>query len=140
MLVRLLYASRAVNPDPAAIEAILAQSRQHNPASGITGVLCYGNGIFLQAIEGGRSAVSELYGHIQRDARHTNVELLMFEEISERRFGGWTMGQVNMGRVNHSIMLKYAETPELNPNIMGGNASFALLEELMLTASIIGRS
>ena len=40
MLVRLLYASRAVNPDPAAIEAILAQSRQHNPASGITGVLC----------------------------------------------------------------------------------------------------
>ena len=140
MLVRLLYASRAVNPDPAAIEAILTQSRQHNPASGITGVLCYGNGIFLQAIEGGRSAVSELYGHIQRDARHTNVELLMFEEISERRFGGWTMGQVNMGRVNHSIMLKYAETPELNPYIMGGNASFALLEELMLTASIIGRS
>ena len=140
MLVRLLYASRAVDTRQEAIEAILAQSRQHNPASGITGVLCYGNGIFLQAIEGGRSAVSELYGHIQRDARHTNVELLMFEEISERRFGGWTMGQVNMGRVNHSIMLKYAETPELNPYIMGGNASFALLEELMLTASIIGRS
>ncbi len=140
MLVRLLYASRAVNPDPAAIEAILAQSRQHNPATGITGVLCYGNGIFLQAIEGGRSVVSTLYGHIQHDARHTDVELLMFEEISERRFGGWTMGQVNMGRVNHSIMLKYAETPELNPYIMGGHASFALLEELMLTASIIGRS
>ena len=140
MLVRLLYASRAVDTSPAAIEAILTQSRQHNPGCGITGVLCYGGGIFLQAIEGGRSAVSELYGHIQRDARHTNVELLMFEEISERRFGGWTMGQVNMGRVNHSIMLKYAETPELNPYIMGGNASFALLEELMLTASIIGRS
>ena len=140
MLVRLLYASRAVNPDPAAIEAILAQSRQHNPASGITGVLCYGNGIFLQAIEGGRSAVSELYGHIQRDARHCDVELLMFEEIAERRFGGWTMGQVNMGRVNHSVMLKYAETPELNPYAMGGRASFALLEELMMTAAIIGRS
>lgn len=140
MLVRLLYASRAVNPDPAAIEAILTQSRQHNPASGITGVLCYGNGIFLQAIEGGRSAVSELYGHIQRDARHSHVELLMFDEITERRFGGWTMGQVNMGRVNHSVMLKYAETPELDPYIMGGRASFALLEELMLTAAIIGRS
>ena len=140
MLVRLLYASRAVDTSPAAIEAILAQSRQHNPPSGITGVLCYGGGIFLQAIEGGRSAVSALYGHIQRDPRHTDVELLHYEEITERRFGGWTMGQVNMGRVNHSIMLKYAETPELNPYIMGGNASFALLEELMLTASIIGRS
>lgn len=140
MLVRLLYASRAVNPDPAAIEAILTQSRQHNPASGITGVLCYGNGIFLQAIEGGRSAVSELYGHIQRDARHSHVELLMFHEITERRFGGWTMGQVNMGRVNHAIMLKYAETPELDPYAMSGQASFSLLEELMLTAAIIGRS
>ena len=66
MLVRLLYASRAVDTSPAAIEAILTQSRQHNPGSGITGVLCYGGGVFLQAIEGGRSTVSELYGHIQR--------------------------------------------------------------------------
>ena len=30
MLVRLLYASRAVDTSPAAIEAILTQSRQHN--------------------------------------------------------------------------------------------------------------
>ena len=57
MLVRLLYASRVVDNSPAAIDAILAQSRQHNPGCGITGVLCYGGGIFLQAIEGGRSAV-----------------------------------------------------------------------------------
>ena len=93
MLVRLLYASRAVDTSAQAIEAILTQSRQHNPGSGITGVLCYGGGVFLQAIEGGRSAVSELYGHIQRDPRHKNVELLHYEEIAERRFGGWIMGR-----------------------------------------------
>ena len=75
MLVRLLYASRAVDTSPAAIEAILTQSRQHNPGSGITGVLCYGGGVFLQAIEGGRSAVSELYGHIQKDSRHKDCLL-----------------------------------------------------------------
>ena len=140
MLVRLLYASRAVDTSPAAIEAILAQSRQHNPPSGITGVLCYGGGIFLQAIEGGRSAVSALYGHIQRDPRHTDVELLHYEEITERRFGGWTMGQVNLSKVNHSILLKYCEKPELNPYVVSGKASFALLEELMATASIMGRA
>ena len=82
-----------------AIEAILATSREHNPSWGITGILCYGGGIFLQAIEGGRSAVSDLYGHIQRDVRHKDVELLHFEEISERRFGGWTMGQVNLSKL-----------------------------------------
>ena len=139
MLVRLLYASRAVDTSPQAIDAILAQSRQHNPQSGITGILCYGGGIFLQAIEGGRMAVSELYGHIQRDARHKDVVLLHYEEISERRFGGWTMGQVNLSKLNASTLLKYSEKPELNPYAVSGKVSLALLEELMATAAIVGR-
>ena len=139
MLVRFLYPSRAVDPSPEAIETILAKSRQYNPTCGITGILCYGGGIFLQAIEGGRMAVSELYGHIQKDIRHKDVVLLHYEEISERRFGGWTMGQVNMSKINHSILLKYAEKPELDPYAVSGSVSLALLEELMATASIIGR-
>jgi len=140
MLVRLLYASRAVDTSPEAIEAILSQSRQHNPTCGITGILCYGGSIFLQAIEGGRMAVSELYGHIQRDPRHKDVVLLDYEEISERRFGGWTMGQVNLLKLNQSILLKYSERPELNPYSVSGKVSLALLEELMATAAIIGRA
>lgn len=140
MLVRLLYASRAVNPAMNSIDEILAQSRQYNPGCGITGILCYGGGIFLQAIEGGRMAVSELYAHIQKDPRHKDVVLLHYEEITERRFGGWTMGQVNMSKINTSILLKYAEKPELDPYSVSGKVSLALLEELMATASIIGRA
>jgi hypothetical protein len=140
MLVRLLYASRAIDSNPDSIEAILAQSRNYNPTCGITGILCYGGGIFLQAIEGGRMAVSELYGHIQKDARHKDVVLLHYEEITERRFGGWTMGQVNMSKINTNILLKYAEKPELDPYSVSGKVSLALLEELMATASIIGRA
>jgi len=139
MLVRLLYASRAVDTSPEAIEGILSQSRQHNPSTGITGILCYGGGIFLQAIEGGRTAVSDLFGHIQHDARHKDVVLLHFEEISERRFGGWTMGQVNLSKLNHSILLKYSEKAELDPYSVSGKVSYALLEDLMATASICGR-
>ena len=140
MLVRLLYASRAVDMGDEAISSILAHSRQYNPALGITGILCYGGGIFLQAIEGGRMAVSELYGHILKDPRHKDVVLLDFEEISERRFGGWTMGTVNLLKLNHSILLKYSEKPELDPYAASGKVSMALLEELMATASIIGRA
>ncbi len=140
MLVRLLYASRAVDTSGDAIEAILSESRQSNPLCGITGILCYGGGIFLQAIEGGRMAVSDLYGHIQKDVRHRDVVLLHYEEISERRFGGWTMGKVDMSRINASILLKYAERPELDPYSVSGKVSLALLEELMATASIIGRA
>jgi len=140
MLVRLLYASRAVDSSADAIEAILSQARHYNPTCGITGILCYGGGIFLQAIEGGRMPISELYGHIQRDVRHKDVVLLHYEEISERRFGGWTMGQVNMSKINTNILLKYAEKPELDPYSVSGKVSLALLEELMATASIIGRA
>lgn len=140
MLVRLLYASRAVDIGDEAISSILAHSRQYNPALGITGILCYGGGVFLQAIEGGRMAVSELYGHILKDQRHKDVVLLDFEEISERRFGGWTMGTVNLLKLNHSILLKYSEKAELDPYAASGKVSMALLEELMATASIIGRA
>jgi hypothetical protein len=140
MLVRLLYASRVVDSSPDAIENILSQSRHSNPSCGITGILCYGSGIFLQAIEGGRMPVSELYGHIQHDSRHKDVVLLHYEEISERRFGGWTMGQVNLSKLNTSILLKYSEMPELDPYAVSGKVSLALLEELMATAAIIGRA
>jgi len=140
MLVRLLYASRAIDGRPETIESILHECRSRNPSGGITGVLCYGGGIFLQAIEGGRMAISQLYNQIQRDPRHKDVILLQYEEISERRFAGWTMGEVNMSRINASILLKYAEKPELDPYSVSGRVSMALLEELMATASIIGRA
>jgi hypothetical protein len=141
MLVRLLYVSRAVNQDSAkAIESILETSRAHNLHNGITGVLCYGGGIFLQAIEGGRESVNTLYNHIVADKRHSDVALLHYEEITERRFGGWTMGTVNLAKLNTSIVLKYSERPEFDPYKVSGKVSLALLEELMATASIIGRA
>jgi hypothetical protein len=140
MLVRLLYASRAVDASVEAIESILHQSREHNPCCGVTGVLCYGGGIFLQALEGGRMAISDLYGRIQRDPRHKDLVLLHYEEIVERRFAGWTMGEVNISRINASILLKYAEKPVLDPYSVSGTVSLALLDELMATASIIGRA
>jgi hypothetical protein len=141
MLVRLLYVSRLADASKTeVIDSILSESRTHNPELGITGILCYGGGIFLQAIEGGREAVSRLYNHITCDKRHKDVVLLHFEEITERRFGGWTMGQVNLAKLNTSIVLKYSEKPELDPYAVSGKVSWALLEELMATASIIGRA
>jgi Sensors of blue-light using FAD len=140
MLVRLLYASRCITDSESTIESILSQSRQHNPETGITGILCYSGDIFLQAIEGGRTAVSELYNHIAKDPRHKDIVLLHYQEIIERRFGGWTMGQVNMSKLNTTILMKYSERAELDPYSVSGSVSLALLEELMATASIIGRA
>ena len=141
MIVRCLYASRAAAPlKPAVIEGILEQSRTQNPPRGITGILCYSGDVFIQVLEGGRDEVCELFNAIVRDDRHLNVRILVFEEISERRFGGWTMGQVNVARVNPSLLLKYSETTTLDPYAMSGSAAMALLEELIATAQIVGRA
>ncbi|RRS03342.1 BLUF domain-containing protein [Aquabacterium soli] len=140
MLVRLLYASRAAEPlVPDTIEAILASSRRRNPALGVTGLLCHSGDTFMQVIEGGREAVNQLYTRICQDLRHSDVILLHYEEIAERRFAGWTMGQVNLQRVNPSILLKYSEKPVLDPYAASGQAAMALLQELIATASIVTR-
>ena len=73
------------------------------------------------------------------DPRHSDVALLHYEEIFERRFGGWSMGQVNLSKLNHSLLLKYSEKPELDPYAVSGKVSLALLEDLMATAAICGR-
>jgi hypothetical protein len=91
-------------------------------------------------LEGGRNQVNALYHQIANDERHRDVVILLYEEIKERRFGGWTMGHVRLDKLNPSIVLKYSETPELDPYGVSGDVSFALLEELMATASIVGRA
>ena len=138
MLVRLLYASRvtpAVTPET--LSAIMRSSRANNPKTGVTGVLCCSDGIFMQAIEGGRGVVSKLFQKIAADPRHTDVVLLSYEEISERRFAGWAMGQVNVARLNPGLMLKYSETSTLDPYAVSGAVSMALFEELVATASVM---
>jgi hypothetical protein len=141
MLVRLMYASRAtesVNQDE--LMAIVRKSKANNPSIGVTGVLCFSAGIFLQVLEGGRSPVSALYNKIAQDRRHHDVVLLSYEEIGERSFAGWSMGQVNLNRLNPALLLKYSERPELDPYAVSGKVSLALFSELVATASIVGPS
>ena len=140
MLVRLIYASRSSGPiTDEVIEAVLAKSRDNNPDAGITGVLCVcQGGVFMQVLEGGREEVNLLYGKVLRDARHTNVTLLEYAELTERRFSSWRMGRVDLNKLNAGIILKYSEKPQLDPFQITGGVALAFLEELMNTASIVG--
>ena len=137
MLVCLTYTSRATEAlTAAAMDAILASSRKNNPGNGITGVLCTNNYIFLQMLEGGRKEVNETYNRIAADKRHQDVQILNFEEITERKFAVWSMGKVSFDRVNMAILLKHSAKPVLDPYSVSGRVSVALLEDLMANASI----
>jgi hypothetical protein len=140
MLVRLLYASRTASEiDETLITSILERSRKYNLEHGITGILCTSSpgNVFLQLLEGSRAAVNTLYGNIVRDPRHGDVTLLDYAEITERRFGSWRMGLVNLNRINQANILRFSENPVLDPFSMSGQSALALLEELTRTAAIV---
>jgi hypothetical protein len=140
MLVRCVYASRAAETlTSALVEDILDKSRAKNPAHGITGILCYAGNVFIQVLEGGRGDVCDLYNAIVRDGRHSDVSLLSFEEIRERKFCNWTMGHVDLSRVNPGLLLKYHERPVLDPFSCSGHATLALLDELVASNAISTR-
>lgn len=138
MLVRLTYCSRAVpGIDQEELQAILKSSRANNARSGITGVLCLSDGFFIQVLEGGRGAVNALYNRVVVDGRHADVTLLGYEELRERRYAGWAMGQANMARLNPALLLKYSEKAALDPYALTGPSVIALFDELVATAAIM---
>jgi len=140
MLVRLTYASRTAEPiGNELIDRILAKSRVNNPELGITGVLCYGERVFVQALEGGRAQVNALYNRIVQDKSHTDVTLLDYSEIESRQYASWNMAKVRLDKVNLSVLLKYSERPVLDPFSVTGPAMSALLAELAATAAFTCR-
>ena len=89
---QLLYASntsRDLSDD--VLEDILAASRKNNVKVGITGLLLYIEGGFMQILEGDTSAVTETFDRISRDRRHWNSIVLLDRE-APRAFGEWSMG------------------------------------------------
>ncbi len=89
----LVYVSTATHPFSAdELAALLAQSRKRNQEAGITGMLLYKDGCFIQAFEGEKDAVRGLQLRIARDPRHRNIVVLMNGPIEEREFSAWTMG------------------------------------------------
>lgn len=136
MLVQLIYASVANNMSAAAINAIVSQGRKHNLERGITGVLCHGYGIFLQAIEGERAVVNQTYAEVLQDERHCDAQLLYFSEVSERNFSNWALGQVKLEKMNTPYVLKYVERLPLTPSQISGTSARAMVLDLVATAAV----
>lgn len=87
------YASAATHPySTDDLKDLLAKARSNNARLGITGVLLYHDGSFLQVLEGEKDAVESLYEKISQDPNHTNAMLLFRDTAPERCFDQWTMG------------------------------------------------
>lgn len=78
---------------------LLEQSREKNRRLGITGMLVYKDGCFLQMLEGDKEVVLELFETIKKDPRHKDVIKVITGHIQQRNFENWSMGFSNMDKV-----------------------------------------
>ncbi|MBD2186916.1 BLUF domain-containing protein [Pseudanabaena mucicola] len=132
-LYRLIYVSQAIAgleyPD---LVDIAEKSEHNNKNVGITGMLTFGDSMFLQVLEGSRRLISQTYNRILMDKRHNNAELIDFSEIEHRDFGLWSMKVVQLGTQAEicDIILKYSSSETFSPISMTGKQSLSFLREL----------
>lgn len=93
MLETIVYISAAA-PDfrEEDLDSLLATARRNNGASGITGMLLYAEGAFIQVLEGETEALDTTMERIRLNPLHRHIMEIHRAEISERSFSGWAMG------------------------------------------------
>ncbi len=128
-MYELIYNSMAVPLDlpEVELERILAGARKKNLELGITGVLLYRNGEFVQLLEGPREAVLHVYQDIIfRDRRHLGLTIGWEGEIAQRRFSDWAMGYRPLDELDPST------TPGLVDFLQNGAAGLDFSSELAI--------
>jgi hypothetical protein len=94
-LEQLVYRSIEAYPlGVSGIAKLTLNSGRKNNARGITGILAYHNGEFVQVLEGESTSLDDLYMKIYADPRHRDVTLLQRREIKHRDFTKWSMSLV----------------------------------------------
>lgn len=107
-LVQLIYVSDLVGENESGIADILKSSVRNNSRNGITGMLLYSRGNFLQVLEGEPGAVQATYDRICLDPRHRNTIELTEEPVLERHFSHWSMGYRALGPELAASLPQYA--------------------------------
>jgi len=135
MLIRLIYVSKAVVPQSRTLtDSILRKAHAWNTQNDVTGVLCEGQGVFLQVLEGERRKVTDLYARIHADPRHKDLELIHCECITQRRYGDWSMAHVHLSDVDPQTKIVW---PELDPYSPSGLLVMARIDELVAQGRVV---
>ena len=111
-LVYISTAYRLLNQDE--LLDILVVSRKNNLQRNLTGMLLYGEGTFIQVLEGEPDVLEETYMKIMADNRHKNIVKMIEGNTTERNFAGWAMG---FKAVNATELSKFEGY--VNPNKKG---------------------
>jgi hypothetical protein len=136
-LGHLLYISDAVRSfNRAELQEIRDVSVPYNAEHGITGVLFYSAGHFVQLLEGDMGVIHKLFDKIASDCRHKNVKLLVLRPAERRIFSGWEMGLLDLDGYGEAEQRDLQELIMLasqgEHNVYGTSAEMAILSRFCM--------
>ena len=89
--------------------ALLTEARRTNTLRYITGLLLHRDRSFYQVLEGAEDVVRQTFDSIEKDERHTAIDVLFEGEIDEREYPDWQMGFLNLDGVDIETLEGYSD-------------------------------
>lgn len=80
------------------LEELRRQSTTNNQNRGVSAILIYASGCFLQVLEGILVNLKVLFEKISEDPRHKDIRLLFFKRATSRIFPAWSFGAFGLDR------------------------------------------
>ncbi|ESP94306.1 BLUF domain-containing protein [Pseudoalteromonas luteoviolacea] len=128
--VRLVYFSQASRSMSLSdLRNILETARSNNDEISVCGMLCFENQFFLQALEGDREAVNELYLDIADDPRHEEATIISYDEVESPTFAKWQMGYAGGSEFFYELLRKNGQT-EFDPEQMSQVQALSFLIDM----------
>ena len=88
---------------------LMTEARRINTERDITGLLLHREKSFYQVLEGTEATVRRTFASIEKDERHTGVDVLFDGEIEEREFADWRMGFLNLDGIELETLQGYSD-------------------------------
>ena len=88
---------------------LLTEARRINTSRDITGLLLHRDRSFYQVLEGEENVVRQTFDSIEKDERHTAIDVLFEGEVEEREFPDWQMGFLNLDGVDIETLQGYSD-------------------------------
>jgi hypothetical protein len=88
---------------------LLTEARRNNTSRDITGLLLHRDRSFYQVLEGAEDVVRQTFDSIEKDERHTAIDVLFEGEVDEREFPDWQMGFLNLDGVDIETLQGYSD-------------------------------
>ncbi len=135
VLTELIYLSTMVGDNEKELKAIWDSSVKHNQLNGITGMLLYYKGGFMQVLEGSRPKVMETYERLCQDKRHHHITILTIAEVKSRQFESWCMGFKHISAMEAAKFPKHAAVFDFRTQADAIKAEPGLALEMLLLFS-----